>query len=122
MESHLIPPPSLHDRKGSSFPGLVPSDGTVNSESVMGIKPDDSGVVIHEMAIIGALLNTDMNFGTDFSHIGLFSWIFTPHTLGSLHHIFGFIHTGSVLNSFKDIFYHIGLVKEVPFHVFFYFD
>ena len=38
--------PSLHDREGSSFPGLVPSDDTVDSESVMGIKPGDSGVVI----------------------------------------------------------------------------
>ena len=45
-ESHLIPPPSLHDGEGSSFPGLVPSDDTVHSESVMGIKPGDSGVVI----------------------------------------------------------------------------
>ena len=38
--------PSLHDGKGSSFPGLVPSDDAVNSDSVMGIKPGDSGVVI----------------------------------------------------------------------------
>ena len=27
---------------GSSFPGLVPCDDTVNSESVMGVKPGDS--------------------------------------------------------------------------------
>ena len=46
MESHQIPPPSLHDGEGSSFPGLVPSDDTVNSESVMGIKLGDSSVVI----------------------------------------------------------------------------
>ena len=46
MESHLIPLPSLHDREGSSFPGLVPSDDMVNSESVMGLKPGDSSVVI----------------------------------------------------------------------------
>ena len=46
LESHLIPLPSLHDGKGSSFPGLVPSDDTVNSESVMGIKHSDSSVVI----------------------------------------------------------------------------
>ena len=46
MESHLIPPPSLHDGEGSSFPGLVPSDDTVGSESVMGVKCGDSGVVI----------------------------------------------------------------------------
>ena len=46
MESHLIPLPSLHDGDGSSFPGLVPSDNAVNSESVMGVKPGDSGVVI----------------------------------------------------------------------------
>ena len=38
--------PSLHDGQGSSFPGLVPSDDTVNFESVMGIKPGDSSVVI----------------------------------------------------------------------------
>ena len=44
IESHLIPPPSLHD--GASFPGLVPSDDVVNPDSVMAIKPGDSGVVI----------------------------------------------------------------------------
>ena len=46
IESHLIPLPSLHDGEGSSFPGLVPSDDTVDFDSVMGIKPGDSGVVI----------------------------------------------------------------------------
>ena len=46
VDSHLIPLPSLHDREGSSFPGLVPSDDAVDSESVMGVKPGDSGVVI----------------------------------------------------------------------------
>ena len=46
MESHLIPLPSLHDGEGPSFPGLVPSDDAVDSESVMGIKPGDSSVVI----------------------------------------------------------------------------
>ena len=46
VESHLIPPTSLHDGEGSSFPGLVPSDDAVDSESVMDIKPGDSGVVI----------------------------------------------------------------------------
>ena len=46
IESHPILPPSLHDGEGSSFPGLVPSDDAVNSDSVMGIKPGDSGVVI----------------------------------------------------------------------------
>ena len=43
IESHLIPPPSLHHGEGSSFPGLVPSDDTVDFDSVMGIKPGDSG-------------------------------------------------------------------------------
>ena len=38
--------PSLHGGERSSFPGLVASDDTVDSESVMGIKPGDSGVVI----------------------------------------------------------------------------
>ena len=37
---------SLHGGEGSSFPGFIPSDDTVNSESMMGIKPGDSGVVI----------------------------------------------------------------------------
>ena len=46
QQSHPIPLPSLHHGKGSSFPDLVPSDDMVDSESVMGIKPDDSGVVI----------------------------------------------------------------------------
>ena len=46
MESHLIPLPSLHGREGSSFPGLVPSDDVGDSESVMGIKPGDSDLVI----------------------------------------------------------------------------
>ena len=45
-ESHPIPPHSLHGGEGSSFPGLGLSDDTVNSESVMGIKPGDSSMVI----------------------------------------------------------------------------
>ena len=45
-EHHPFPPPYLHDGQGSSFPDLVPSDDVGNSESVMGIKPGDSGVVI----------------------------------------------------------------------------
>ena len=40
------PSPSLHDGEGSSFPGLVPSDDAGDSESVMGIEPGDSDVVI----------------------------------------------------------------------------
>ena len=36
IESHPIPPPSLHDGEGSSFPGLVPSDDAVNSDSCYG--------------------------------------------------------------------------------------
>ena len=46
IESHPIPLPSLCDGEGSSFPGLVPSDDVVDSDSVMGIKPGDSSVVI----------------------------------------------------------------------------
>ena len=45
-ESHLIPMPSLHGGEGSSFPGLVPSSDTVDSESAMFIKLGDSGEVI----------------------------------------------------------------------------
>ena len=46
IESPLIPLPSLHDGEQSSFPGLLPSDDAVNSDSVMGIKPGDLGMVI----------------------------------------------------------------------------
>ena len=46
IESHLIPLPSLQDGEGSSFPGLVPSDDVVDPNSVMGVKPGDSGRVI----------------------------------------------------------------------------
>ena len=46
IESHPIPPASLCDGEGSYFPGLVPSDDAVDSDSVMGITPGDSGVVI----------------------------------------------------------------------------
>ena len=45
-QSHPIPPPSLHDGERSSFLGLVPSNDTVDSESLVGTKPGDSGVVI----------------------------------------------------------------------------
>ena len=45
-QSHSIPPPSLHGGEGSSFSGLVLSDDMVDSESVVGIKSGDSGVVI----------------------------------------------------------------------------
>ena len=46
VESHLIPLPSLHGVEGSPIQGLVPSNVIVNSKSVVGIKPGDSGVVI----------------------------------------------------------------------------
>ena len=46
QQSHPIPPPSLNGREGSSFPGCSPLDDKVDSESVVGIKPGDSGVVI----------------------------------------------------------------------------
>ena len=45
-ETYLIPLPFLHDRKGSSFPFSTSLSDTVYSESVMGIKPGDSGVMI----------------------------------------------------------------------------
>ena len=44
--SHLIPPLSLHGEEVSFFPGLVPTNDMVSSESVVLIKPGDSGVVI----------------------------------------------------------------------------
>ena len=45
-QSHRIPLPSLHGEEGSPFPGLVPSDDMIDSESLVGIKHGDSGVVI----------------------------------------------------------------------------
>ena len=45
-ESHLIPLPSLHGGERSSFPGLVPSNDMMDSDSAVGIRPGDSGVVI----------------------------------------------------------------------------
>ena len=48
-ESHLNLPPSLHGGEGSSFSGLVPTNDIVNSKSVLGMKPGDSGVVIGYM-------------------------------------------------------------------------
>ena len=45
-QSHLVPPSSLHGEEGFSFPGLVPPNDMVNSESVVAVKPGDSGVVI----------------------------------------------------------------------------
>ena len=45
-ECHPIPPPSPHGGEGSSFSGCVPPDGMANSQSVVDIKPSDSGVVI----------------------------------------------------------------------------
>ena len=45
-QSHPFLPPFLHGGEGSSSPVLVSSDDMVDSESAMGIKPGDSGVVI----------------------------------------------------------------------------
>ena len=45
-ESWPITLPSLHGGEGSSFSGNAPPDDTVNSESLVCIKPGDSGVVI----------------------------------------------------------------------------
>ena len=43
VDSHPIPPPSIHGEEGS-FPGCVPL--VLNSESVVDIKPGNSGGVI----------------------------------------------------------------------------
>ena len=45
-ENDPILPPSLHGGEGSSFPGLVPTNDTVDPELAVGIKPGDSGMVI----------------------------------------------------------------------------
>ena len=46
QQSHPIPFSSLHVMDGLSLPDLVPPSDKVDSESVMGVKPDDSSVVI----------------------------------------------------------------------------
>ena len=46
LSSHLIPPPSLSGGEGSSFPHLAQSYDVVDFESVVGMKPGDSSVVI----------------------------------------------------------------------------
>ena len=45
-QSHFILLPSPHDGEGSSFPGSASPSDTVNPESVVQVKPGDSGVVI----------------------------------------------------------------------------
>ena len=45
-ESYLIPLPSLYGVEGFYFPGFVPPNDRVNFESVEGIRPVDSGLVI----------------------------------------------------------------------------
>ena len=45
-ESHLIPLSSLNGGDGSYFPGSFPPNDIFNSESVMGVKPGDSGGLI----------------------------------------------------------------------------
>ena len=45
-EIHLIPPPSWHGEERSSFPSSAPPDDTVESESMVGFKLGDSGVII----------------------------------------------------------------------------
>ena len=46
FQSHLIPLPSTHSGGGSSFPSFVPPDYMINSESLVGIEPGDSMMVI----------------------------------------------------------------------------
>ena len=45
-QSHPIHLPSVNGREGSSFPSCVSPKAVLDSRSVMGIKPGDSGVVI----------------------------------------------------------------------------
>ena len=67
-ESHPIPLSSLHCWEGSSFAGLVPSGDVVNSESGMGIKTGDSGVVIGYQ--VGEFTNTwSAEWFVAYSHI-----------------------------------------------------
>ena len=44
-KSHPIPLPSLHGGEETSLSGCLPPDDTFDSESVVGIKPSDFGVV-----------------------------------------------------------------------------
>ena len=46
QQSHPIHLPSPHGRAGVPYPGLIPSSDMIHCESVVGITPGDSGVVI----------------------------------------------------------------------------
>ena len=81
-QSHLITLSSLMVGRGSSFPGLVQSDDRVDSESVMGIKPGDSGVVIGY-------------------HVDEFNCIWSEEQFVAHSHIYpGFVGKGSSLTHF----------------------
>ena len=45
LHGHLIPLPSVQSGQGS-FPGLVLPSDTIDSELVVGVKPDKFGVVL----------------------------------------------------------------------------
>ena len=45
-ESYQFPLPSLHGGEGSFFQGYVPFMDKVHSKSVVGVKPNDFGVLI----------------------------------------------------------------------------
>ena len=55
----------LYGREGSSLPTCVPSNGIDNSESVVGVKPNDSDVVIryqiNELVVPGSLSTLLLN-------------------------------------------------------------
>ena len=46
QQSQLIFMPSIHEDEGSSNPGLLPPDDMADSESVVGVKPDDLSAVM----------------------------------------------------------------------------
>ena len=45
-QNYAVPLHSLHSREQSSLPGIVPPSDSVDSKSVVGIKPGDSSVMI----------------------------------------------------------------------------
>ena len=48
VESYPVPSPSIHGGGGVFFPGNAPPSDTVDSESVVGVKPGDFGVLIRQ--------------------------------------------------------------------------
>ena len=79
VESHLVPPPSIHGGKGSTFAGSAPPNDMDDFESVVGVKLSDSGVVIrYQVDEFTHTLGQQSVSLFDHTFI-LVSWVRCPH-------------------------------------------